>query len=234
MQEELTKHTKKIYDNLKNPRYSISEKVVEVLIEVAIIVFAVTLSISLHSWNEHRHQQQEVRLFLDNLKEDLKKDIEALTIEKGEYVRTNKAYESILSLNQSQFDSLSKIDASVDFPIHTHGQIINTGNYEGFKSSGKIGYIENEKLKQKILEYYQKTVPNMIQLNKLYVDFLLRSFDRKIEYGGKKDKEIYSDRKLRMTISYILLLGKNNIRVYDETGLRDAKDIVAEIHKYMN
>ncbi len=38
----------------------------------------------------------------------------------------------------------------------------NNARYEGFKSSGKIGTIENNKLKNSILSYYQQTIPYII------------------------------------------------------------------------
>jgi len=60
---------------MKRPQHSFWEKVKEVAIEIFIIVFAVTLSIWLHSWSDHRHEQKEVEEFLSGLKGDLAKDI---------------------------------------------------------------------------------------------------------------------------------------------------------------
>lgn len=70
MQEEITKHSEKIYKTVKNSEHTLGEKVKEIIVEIGIIVFAVTLSIWLHSWSEHRHQQEEVSVFLGNLKND--------------------------------------------------------------------------------------------------------------------------------------------------------------------
>ena len=58
MQEEVKKHTKRIYETVKSPNHTFSEKLKEIVIEIFIIVFAVTLSIWLHSWSEHRHEQK--------------------------------------------------------------------------------------------------------------------------------------------------------------------------------
>jgi hypothetical protein len=49
---------------MKNSKYTFNEKIKEIAIEIFIIVFAITLSISLHSWSEKRHQQEEVKEFL--------------------------------------------------------------------------------------------------------------------------------------------------------------------------
>jgi len=45
MQEEVAKHTEKIYKTIKSREHSLAEKFKEIVIEILIIVFAVTLSI---------------------------------------------------------------------------------------------------------------------------------------------------------------------------------------------
>ena len=231
MQDEVTKHTQKIYKAVKNPNQSVSEKIKETSVEIFIIVFAVTLSIWLHSCSEHKHEQAEVKLFLQNVHEDLKKDIESLNLDKGEYIRTNKLYTFVADITAAQLDSLEKINQTVSFPIHAPGQKINNGNYEGFKSSGKIGFIENEKLKQGLLSYYQKTVPNIIYVDNLYNTFLFKTFDIRADNAGKTVKEIYLNPKLKATINHVILIGENNIRLYDESGLKQAQELIDEIDK---
>jgi len=159
MQEEVTKHTKKIFASAKNPDYSSSEKIKEILIEIFIIVFAVSLSIWLHSWSEHRHEQKEANKFLIELKEDLTRDIELLKENKQTAIKLNSNYKYILSLKKDQ-KSDSLLGPYTD--ITSFSINFNSGRYEGFKSSGKIGTIENDKLKNKILAYYQQTLPNLI------------------------------------------------------------------------
>ena len=234
MQEEITKHTKKIYKTVKNSEHTFGEKVKEIIIEIFIIVFAVTLSIGLHSWSEHRHQQKEVAMFLENLKNNLKSDIENMEIEKEGYKESNIGYEKILALTTLQLDSIYKSKNSVNFPIYSHGQIMNIGNYEGFKSSGKIGYIENEELKQKILNYYQIYVPSINEVDKIYNDFLFKCFDKMIENADKSEDKMYSDPKFKKTIEFLIKIGKNNIRVYEENVKPKAIDLIKAIEKEMN
>jgi hypothetical protein len=234
MQEEVQKHTQKIYNTMKNPKHTFTEKTKEVLIEIFIIVFAVTLSISLHSWSEHKHQQEEVSVFLGNLKNDLQDDIKTLDKEKGEYNKANLGYEKILALTSFQLDSIHKSNNKVYFPIHSQGPKMNIGNYEGFKSSGKIGYIEDEKLKQKILNYYQQYVPSINEVDKVYNDYLFKCFDKMIENADKSEKELYSDPKFKMAISFVIKIGKNNIRVYDKNVKAEAIELIKEIEKEMD
>lgn len=234
MQEEVKKHTEKIYNTMKNPRHTFNDKIKEVSIEIFIIVFAVTLSIWLHSWSEHRHQQKEVSVFLGNLKNDLKNDIKNIDIEKEGYKESNTGYEKILALTTLQLDSIYKSKSAVNFPIYSHGQIMNIGNYEGFKSSGKIGYIEDEKLKQKILNYYQIYVPSINEVDKIYNDFLFKCFDKMIENADKPEEKLYSDPKFKKTIEFLVKIGNNNIRVYDKNVKAEANELIKEIEKEMN
>jgi len=234
MQEEVKKHTQKIYNTMKNPKHTFTEKIKEVLIEIFIIVFAVTLSIGLHSWSEHKHQQEEVSVFLGNLKNDLKDDIKNIDIEREQYEKSNIGYEKILALSTSQIDSIYKSKTMVDFPIYSHGPIINVGNFEGFKSSGKIGYIEDEQLKQKILKYYQRVPTSINEVDRIYNNFLFKCFDKMIENADKPEEKMYSDEKFKKTVYFLVKLGKNNIRVYDKIGKTEANELLAEIEKSLN
>ena len=159
MQDEVTKHTKKIYETAKSRTHSFSGKLKEIIIEIFIIVFAVSLSIWLHSWSEHWHEQKEARKFLTELKEDLRQDIKLLRENKQTCIRLDSNFKYVLSLKKDQVNDtiLGAYTDIISFSIN-----FNTGRYEGFKSSGKIGTIENDKLKNNILTYYQQTIPNLI------------------------------------------------------------------------
>jgi hypothetical protein len=231
MQEEITKHTKKIYGTVKNTEHTLGEKTKEIIIEIFIIVFAISLSIWLHSWSEHRHQQDEVKSFLINLKLDLKKDIDRLNEDKSGYQQITKEYESILNLTPHQLDSLKKNKSDIRIDVFTGGKKTNDGNYEGFKSSGKIGNIENEELKQLIVAYYQQSVPNINGLDKLYLDFVLKIIEFQIENAGQKDKLNYSNPQLKEILKFAIIIAKNNVRNYDEQAIKTAKVIISNIDK---
>lgn len=234
MQEEVTKHTKKIYKTVKNTEHTLGEKIKEIIIEIFIIVFAVTLSISLHSWSEHKHQQEEVKVFLENLKNDLQNDAKSIDIEKEAYKKSNMDYEKILALKPHQLDSIYKSKDKVEFPIYSHGPKMNIGNFEGFKSSGKIGYIEDEKLKQKILNYYQIYVPAINEVDKYYNDFLFKCFDKMIENADKSEQEMYADPKFKKTLEFLVKLGNNNMRVYDKNTKPLTIELIKEIEKELS
>lgn len=164
MQDEILKHTKKIYKTAKNPNHTFREKTTEIIIEIFIIVFAVTLSIWLHGWSEHRHQQAEAKDFLMDVKADLIKDISKMNNEKLHLLTAIKDYDTLKNLSKQHIDSIK--NQAVNFHIITRK--MNNGNYEGYKSSGKIGYIENDELKSLILDYYQENMPPLEDVEKSY------------------------------------------------------------------
>jgi hypothetical protein len=44
----------------------------------------------------------------------------------------------------------------------------NSGRFEGFKSSGKIGTVENKELQNNIMDLYQENIPNLINSTNFY------------------------------------------------------------------
>jgi hypothetical protein len=150
MQEEVAKHTEKIYKTIKNEEHSFGEKIREIAIEIGIIVFAVTLSIWVHGWSDHNQEQKETREFLHGLKNDLTKDIKELHEDKATLVQVDSNFQFLFAvIKDHRIDTASDhlVTHYLDFSlVATHA---NTGRYEGFKSSGKIGTIENDSLDRK-------------------------------------------------------------------------------------
>jgi hypothetical protein len=101
MQDEVTKHTRKIYRAMNDRRRSFAEKTKEIIVEILIIVFAVTLSIWFHSWSEHRHEQKEVREFLIGIKDDLNKDIKLLEENRNTTMMVDSNFEFLYDIFHS-------------------------------------------------------------------------------------------------------------------------------------
>jgi len=224
MQEEVAKHTKKIYRTLTKPGHTMIEKLKEVAVEIFIIVFAVTLSIWLHSWSDHRHEQKEVGEFLKGLKEDLAKDITMLEHKKNDISQLDSGYRVLLktaNLPAAINSGLLYFNVSVIRPA--------IGRYEGFKSSGKIGLVENDSLKQQLLVYYEQTIPDLV-----YGEGFVNSLQVKLlDAQADKDEKVSIQDNIRMgKILGLLQISdnnfRNNIRAYDDM-LRQAKKIVAMI-----
>jgi hypothetical protein len=58
----------------------------------------------------------------------------------------------------------------------------NDGRFEGFKSSGKIGHIENDSLQNDIMDLYEEAIPNLLASTKMYVSIKMKLFDLVYKY----------------------------------------------------
>lgn len=154
MEHEIRKHIHNILAEVTNRKKSLWKKTGEILIEMLIIVFAVSFAVFLERRREHGHEQEEVKEFLLGLKTDLESDIEEM---KGDtafgysqqqqslkyFARAKKLLPDSVRLNQNVLLS------------ETH-LLINSGRYEGFKASGKMNTIGNIELRNDILDLYQE------------------------------------------------------------------------------
>ena len=70
-ENEIVKHVEAAYKVANDPEKNWLHKLKEILIEIFIIVFAVTLSIWFHNWSDSLHEHKEEREFLRGLKTDL-------------------------------------------------------------------------------------------------------------------------------------------------------------------
>jgi hypothetical protein len=231
MQEEVVKHSRRIFKIFKSPGPSYIKKAGEIGVEIFIIVFAVSLSIWLHSINEHSKEQKEVRTFLMNIREDIKLDLGWLTTDVEDYGKEVEKYKNLIELASSKSESLNRKNDSISFPMHVFMHKINNGNYEGFKASGKIGYIENEDLKKSILNYYQQDALNIMDINDLYNQSLIKTIDAFAEYGDKTDISRILNPRIQFKINFLIMLAENNIRVCKERPIKNATDIIAKIDK---
>jgi hypothetical protein len=168
MEHEVQGHTKKIYKAWKDPQKKIWDKVKDISIEIGIIVFAISLSIWFHNWSEHRHEQQEVKSFLVGLKGDLEADIKEMNEDLKSYNGNSKTFAYLISLKLNETPTKDSIKKYGRYFNNTTGLNANAGRFEGFKSSGKIGHIENEQLQNDILDLYEEDIPHLISNTNIY------------------------------------------------------------------
>lgn len=230
MQEEVTKHTKKIYKAATHPGHTVFEKLKEIAVEIFIIVFAVTLSIWLHSWSDHRHEQGEVHEFLKGLREDLTSDIEMLKKKTSSVTHLDSCYHFLSTLpGTPAADTISdsKISKYLYFDISVIRPAL--GRYEGFKSSGKMETIEDNSLKQSLLVYYQQEVPDIIYgenfVNSIQLKLLDLQTDNKMPL-----REFIKTNKVQSLLQLSHQNFNGNIRAYAEM-LRQVERMIGLIDK---
>ena len=109
-EQEVAKHTKKIYKIWNSKEHSFWNKTKDFLIEIFIIVFSISISIWLHDKSEHSHQQKEVKEFLLGLREDLLADIHEMNDDKESYLNQDKTFNYIASVKPNQTLSVDSLD----------------------------------------------------------------------------------------------------------------------------
>src|ERR1700743_1308461 len=92
-EDEIIKHTKKAYKAFRDPEKDWMHKAKEILLEVLIIVFAVSVSIWLHNWSEDVKDQKEEKEFLKGLKGDIAADLKEMSSDRASLLR---GYNAIL------------------------------------------------------------------------------------------------------------------------------------------
>jgi len=166
-EQEVIKHTKKVFGLWKtnNPTW---HKIGDFILEIFIIVFAITVSIYFHDRSELKHQRHETKEFLLGLKQDLKTDIEEMNQDKNSFLQSQKAFNYITSRKLNESLDPDTIRHYYTWIFNTTGLVPNSGRFEGFKSSGKIGTIENKELQNNIMDLYQENIPNLINSTDFY------------------------------------------------------------------
>jgi len=176
-EDEIAKHSRKIYKTWFNKELTIWHKISEFLIEITIIVFAVSISIWFHNMSEHKHQQEEVKQFLTGLKSDLEQDIKEMTNDKESYQKQSAIFTYLGRLKKNQIPNRDTLNANGNWLFNTTALNPNDGRFQGFKSSGKIGTIENDSLQNNIMDLYEENIPALLHSTDSYIRVKTMFFD---------------------------------------------------------
>jgi hypothetical protein len=175
-EQEVIKHTKKIF-SIWNSNKGFWHKLQEFIIEVLIIVFAITLSIYLHDRSEKKHERNETKEFLLGLKTDLTLDIAEMNEDKESFLKSSAAFKYIIGIKRNEMLNPDSLKEHYNSIMTITGLIPNSGRFEGFKSSGKMGTIENKALQNDIMDLYQENIPGLISSTNAYTQRKQKLFD---------------------------------------------------------
>jgi hypothetical protein len=195
-EQEVIKHTKKVYKIWNSKEHGVWHKIKEFLIEILIIVFAVSLSIWLHDKSEHDHEQKEVKEFLLGLREDFLADIHEMEGDKEAYLNQGKTFNYISSVKLNESLSADSLNKYKKFLYNTTRLQQNNGRFEGFKASGKIGSIEDKKIQNDIMDLYQENIPSLL----VSTDAYLRRKNQMLDFGVKNRKRVTDSTNNMLTL----------------------------------
>jgi hypothetical protein len=235
-EQEIIKHTKKVLKVATDPRKHWKEKLGEIVLEIFIIVFAISLSLYLHERaekNEEHHLQDE---FLVGLKEDLQNDIKELTEDSLSYIKNQKGFHYFRQLGNDQ-----SLPDSVAFYWNTlfNSNILipNDSRFQGLKSAGKLYVIGDKKLLNDILDLYQEKIPALLMATQIFADLknnrLMPFLENNLTNNNKTDNNLKAllktSAQLRNYMSYHELMGFILIRYHQV--LEHSRMLIGEISK---
>ena len=124
-----------------------------------------------------KHQRRETKEFLLGLNQDLTTDIQEMNQDKSSFMQSEKAFHYITSRKLGEPLNADTIRKYYGWIFNTTGLVPNSGRFEGFKSSGKIGTIENKELQDNIMDLYQENIPNLINSTNFYTSKKMGLFE---------------------------------------------------------
>lgn len=240
-EDEIRKHAKAAYKAFKDPEHSWQHKVKDILLEVAIIVFAVSISIWFHNLSDKRADERLEQAFLTGLKVDLKNDLDNMKQSKAFYrdVLNGMTYFSkIGSGGILNMDSLNKYN-TIFFSSTTLQS--HTSRYEALKGSGKLSIIEDQELLNQIISYNESTLSHINLLNTLYMQYI-EKLATYIEQNGQLDKagritnaqDLLDKSEMRFLLSFGRGSISGNVIPAHDDGLQKCAALLKAIDKNLD
>ncbi len=237
-EQEMIKHTKKVVDTIANKETGWKHKLKDIILEILIIVFAVSLSISLHNWSERRHDQHEEHAFLEGLGKDLKNDILEMKEDSGSYLWVFNGVKYFTKVANGEALNKDSLAEYVNMFFNTTYLSPNISRFEGLKASGKLSIIENKEILNDMLDLYQENIPFINLLNNYFNTYKIQQLgpvlDRHLNYGkdGKEEgnwEEVLRTNELRNGLRRTLSV-EEIIAAYGR-GIQKAQTLLARINK---
>jgi hypothetical protein len=169
-EDEVRKHAKTALKILRNKEADWKHKLKDILLEILIIIFAVTVSIWFHNWSDRMQDHKDEAAFLTGFKKDLQGDIDNIKSSRGFYISAAASMRYFTKVGMSS-DSLNN-DSLKKYQGVLFGSTVlepHTSRYEALKSSGKLGIIENTELLNNIINLNESTLVHIQTLNDYYL-----------------------------------------------------------------
>ena len=161
MDNEFKDLWQKLTDIWENTSVTLGMKLRKMAIEMSIIIGSILLAQYIERVREKNHELREAKEFLLGLKEDISADVAEINDNLDNYADYKSLYSFLGNYDASK---LPKKDTLAEIMLLIRGNSFlrpNTSRYEGFKSSGKLDQIDNKKILNDILEFYQEEIPKL-------------------------------------------------------------------------
>ncbi len=211
-EHDFTKHSKAIVNTIKDPDKSWKHKLGDILIDIAIIVFGITLSLMVERWRENVHERSIEKKFLLGLRVDLQNDIQQLQSDSAAYHDLYKGWHYLRNAGMHKI-ALNR-DSAIEYEntlTNTTEFIPNNNRFEALKSSGQFNVIENDSLQNLILDLYQNRIASLKLTTSYITNFktqqLLPFLSKNIRYNADNTNNFQQVIEMPEMQNYLLLGG---------------------------
>jgi hypothetical protein len=177
-EEKVIQHTENILHTVGNKKLTWRAKVKEVVLEICIISFAVSLTLFLHNWNDGLHERRLAREFLAGIRQDLKIDSARLAYQIGFFKPIVHYYGELRrEILENKIDAAYADTNSSNLAVDAHFHFDN-GRFESFKSSGYLRLIENQKLSTDLTNLFTVYLPTEVDRDREFFSKRLDDFEK--------------------------------------------------------
>jgi hypothetical protein len=236
--QEVIKHVKAAIDASRDKEKGWKQKFREILLEVGIIVFAVSLSISLHGWAESLKDRKEEREFLVGLKKDLQEDLQEMMSDRKSIFDRYSHCEYFERVGVGENANLDSVNAYQR--VFTDWATISprTSRFEALKGSGRLSIIEDKDLLNQITAFYTKDFPWIVYHNGLSASMAMNSLmpylaahlQADAHFHGTNWEELLRQPQMRILVHQQKGIALGTISAYDQ-GIDDCRKILEEVEK---
>lgn len=234
--ELIKKHAQTALDALTHPGKKWTHKLKDILQEILIIVFAVSVSIWLHGWSESRKDRREEKEFFAGLKEDIESDLKEMENDRAalHLVQQHCMYYGMVGKGRPyQADSIM----GYAYIFFAQAQINpRISRFEALKGSGRLDIIEDKKLLYNIIDLYQKIFPTIYRYNQSFNELNTDKIDPylgdilQIDSSGNflNSIDILKTSRMRLLINQLYGDAGNCEAAYTK-GIEKSKEILAAL-----
>lgn len=169
-EQEIIKHIEQVVNVSRDREKTWQHKFGEIVLEILIIVFAVSLSIWLHNWADSLKDRHEEREFLTGLKEDLQADMQEMNSDRDSFEKGLVKVSYFERVGSGEALNPDSLQSYIGFLTSYAVIEPRVSRFEALKSSGKMDIVSNKNLLLHIIDLYTKDFPLITHRN----DFINR------------------------------------------------------------
>ena len=207
--------------------------------EIILVVIGILIALQINNWNENRKTEIEEIKILTNLKSDLEKTLN----EFANAVKFNKSTVAEISKIEYHLKNNLPYNENLDFSFgvipHFYFSSVTNSTYKSLQTVG-IGIIQNEPLKNKIVNIYDVALAGMIDYNN--DENLLKSsivepfFSKNVRYlensvysaRPNKYSDLINNNEFKNILSLIKRQRTRGFEHYESVSI-ELVDLIAEI-----